>query len=80
MHMVNAAKMCIPANWRYLEPSVADWFAWIQKTADMEELIHQAKDTPSKFEKIWSCWLHFITTDEYKQLKTKNNHKDEAGE
>lgn len=70
MHMVNAAKMCIPIKWRSPDPSsIADWFRRIGKTEKMEDLIHQAKDMPAKFTKTWSCWLHFTTTDEYKWVK-----------
>lgn len=71
MHMVNAAKMCIPNKWRSSEPpSLVDWFQRINKTAELEDLIHQAKATPSKFTQIWSCWLHFKTTDEYQRILT----------
>lgn len=71
IHMVNAANMGIPAKWHYPEPpSVADWLKRIQKNAEMEDLTHQAKDTPSKFGKIWFCGLHFVTTDNYKQFMT----------
>lgn len=81
MHMVNAAKMCIPMKWRSPEPpSVTQWFAQIQKTAEMEELIHLARDTPSKFGKIWPCWQHYVTTDEYSQMKTCKTHKVAAGD
>lgn len=69
MHMVNAAKMCIPDKCRSPDPlSIADWFLCIRKTMEMEELIHQAKDSPSTFTQIWSCWLHYngrIQTDQY---------------
>lgn len=69
MHMVNAAKMCVPYKWRSHDPpTLADWFKRIQKTAEMEELIHQAKDTPAKYNNIWACWLHFRTTEDYKKV------------
>lgn len=66
MHLINAAKMCVPTKWHSPDPpTIADWFNRIQKTMVMEDLIHQARDTPAKFTKTWACWLHFITTDEY---------------
>lgn len=69
MHMVNAAKMCIPCKWRSPDPpTIADWYKRIQKTAEMEELIHKTKDTPTKFTHTWACWLHFLTTDDYKKI------------
>lgn len=53
MHMETAANMCIPRKWRSPDPpSLKDWFRRIHKTAEIEELIHQAKDTPSKFNQI----------------------------
>lgn len=67
IHMVNAAKMYVPAKRRSPESlSITDWFKRIQKTAEMEDLIHQTKVTTFKFTKRWSCWLNFVTTDEYK--------------
>lgn len=69
IHMVNAAKICIHGKWRSSDPpTITNWFWCIQKTARMEELVHRARDTPAKFRKIWSCWLHFVTTDEYSKL------------
>lgn len=56
MHLVNEAKMCIPIKWHFTDPpSVGDWFARIQRTMEMKELIHQAKDRPFTFTSIWSC-------------------------
>lgn len=69
LHMLNAAKMCIPPLWKSTKPpTIPDWLKRISKIAEMEELIHQAKDTSPKFRTIWSCWQHFQTTPEYKDL------------
>ena len=67
MHVVNAARMCIPLQGLSPNPpSIADWFKCIHKTMEMEELIHQANDTPSKFSGTWACWTHFVLSDCYK--------------
>lgn len=69
LQLLNAAKMCSPILWKSSKPpTIADWIRHINKVAEMEELVHQAKDTPTKFMKIWSCWHHFQMTDEYSQL------------
>lgn len=61
--------MCIPALWKATTPpTLVDWFRHINKIADMEELIHQARDTPTKFQKIWMCWRYFQTSTEYSQI------------
>lgn len=69
LHLLNAAKMCIPPLWKSSKPpSIVEWFKRIAKVAEMEELIHQSKDTSTKFQTTWSCWQHFQTTDEYTHL------------
>lgn len=70
MHMINAAKLCIPCHWKSPElPSVKEWLLRIKKIAEMEELIHRAKDSPQTFNKTWACWHHFTSSDEFKQLQ-----------
>lgn len=71
MHLVNAAKMCVPYKWRSTEPpTIKEWFHRIQQTKNMEDLIHQSKDSQTKFTKTWACWIHFTTTNEYKTIIT----------
>lgn len=66
MHMINAARQCIPIYWGSPQiPTVKEWFHRIRKTAEMEELIHISRDTPSKFSTKWACWVHFQTTPAY---------------
>lgn len=72
LHLLNAAKMCIPTLWKSPKPpTTAIWLKRIAKIAEMEELIHQSKDTPTNFRQIWSCWQHYQTTDEYTHLLSK---------
>lgn len=69
LHLLNAAKMCIPTLWKSSKPpTTTAWLKRIAKIAEMEELIHQSKDTPTNFRKIWSCWQHYQTTNEYTHL------------
>lgn len=69
MHMISAANMCIPRKWRSPDPpTIKDWFIQIQKIAEMEDLIHQARDSPSKFIHLWSSWLQFTKTDTYLKI------------
>lgn len=64
MHMINAAKQCIPHI-----PSIEEWFNRIGEVAEMEELINISRDTPTKFGAKWACWIHFQTTPEYSRLQ-----------
>lgn len=60
LHLINAANLCVPVYWRSITPpTVTEWLQWVDKTADMEKLIHQAKDNPTKFSDTWACWTHF---------------------
>lgn len=69
LHLINAAKLCIPVLWRSPNPpTIADWFKRVNKIAEMEELVHQAQDSYIKYRNTWACWLHFRTTSEYTQL------------
>lgn len=69
LHLVNAAKQCIPVLWRSSDsPTVAMWFKRIDKVSELESLIHQANDNPSKYGKIWACWTHFRASPKYQEL------------
>lgn len=71
MNLLNEARLCIPTGWRSTSSlTTADWLKRIQKNAGMEELVHLARDTPSKFRKTWSCWQHFTITEEFTNLMT----------
>lgn len=66
MHMINAAKLCIPLYWNSSQtPTLKDWLTRIRKVAKMEKLIPIARDTPTRFNKKWACWTHYQTTSEY---------------
>lgn len=69
MHMVNAAKQCVPFHWESPQsPSIKEWLAKINKICAMERLISIARDTPTKFSTKWAYWTHFQTTAELSKL------------
>lgn len=73
-HMINAAKLYIPLHWgspRF--PTVPEWLNRIDKIPEVEELIHIARDSPSKFSQIWACWTHFCSTERYLTLMGVSN-------
>lgn len=71
MHMINAAKQCIPVHWNSIHiPTIKEWFARINRVAEMEQLIHISRDTPTKFSRKWACWIHYQTLPEYKDMLT----------
>lgn len=52
MHMINAAKLCIPLYWNTSQtPTLKDWLIRIRKVAEMEKLIHIARDTLTRLKK-----------------------------
>lgn len=56
MQLINAAKQCVPIHGKsQTAPSIKKWFHRINRTADMKELIHVARDTPNKFVIKWAC-------------------------
>lgn len=68
LHLVNAAKQCIPIHWRSnTPPTMTEWFKRIEKISEMENLIHQAKDTPTKYGRTWACWIHFRESPKYQE-------------
>lgn len=68
MHMVNAARLCIPRLWRSTNtPMIGEWFARITKIKDMEELIYISQDKMHKFPITWACWIYYTSTDKYLQ-------------
>lgn len=45
MHMVNAARMCIPVHWRSSKaPTIQEWYVRLNKIEEIEELIHIAQE------------------------------------
>lgn len=69
LHLINAAKQCIPLHWKDANPHlISDWLKRVGKIAGMEDLIHQAKDNPTKFRTTWACWIHFRDSQEFKTL------------
>ena len=55
IHMINAARLCVPVHWRATEPpTVKEWMARIDRIAAMEELISTAHDRISSFTSVWN--------------------------
>lgn len=74
MHIINAAKQCIPIHWKSQNtPLIKEWFGRIKRISEMEELIHIARDSPSKFGIKWACWKHYQTMTEYSLLNSPNH-------
>lgn len=68
-HINIAAHMCIPVYWiDTRSPSIWDWYSRLRKVAEMEDWIHISQDRMTFFLNAWACWLHFQTTDSYKQV------------
>lgn len=42
-----------------------DWFMRLNKTMEMEELIHISQDTYDKYYKNWACWIHYGDSSAY---------------
>lgn len=61
LHLINAANLCIPVHWRNTSPppTILEWIQRVDRIAEMENLIHQSSDTPSKYVNIWAGWSHF---------------------
>ena len=56
MHMVNAARLCIPVHWRSTHtPTIGEWFSRISKIEEMEELIYISQERITKFTNTWAC-------------------------
>lgn len=75
--LINTAKLWIPLHWGTIHvPTVPEWLKWVEKIAEMEELISIAKDCPTKFSHTWACWTHLRTTDKYKLLTSQTIMND----
>lgn len=69
LHLINAAKQCAPQHWKNTNPpTLSEWLKRVEKIAEMEDLIHQAKEMPTKFGNTWACWIHFRDSQEYKSM------------
>lgn len=74
MHMINAARMCLPTHWRSAAPPfIPEWLNRINCIAEMEELIYTALDNISKFTATWETWISFKSSQSYQDLKTALN-------
>lgn len=71
MHMVNAARLCVPTHWRSITPpTIREWFAKLSKIEEMEELIHISQERIQKFTTTWACWTHFKTSDYFQTVNS----------
>ena len=68
-YLVNAAKACIPSNWKKVQPpSIREWVNRVEEIRRMEELIAISQNRKGKYKKIWDVWGQFIVSEEGKQL------------
>lgn len=75
IHLINAANLCIPTLWRNTSPpTVQDWIRRVDKIAEMENLICQANDNPTKFNTTWASWLHFRQSPTQTTQPTSSPH------
>lgn len=65
--------LCTHSLEDYFPPSITEWLRRIKKIAEMEDLIHQARDTPVKFHKTWACWLYFKESTDYRTIITDSS-------
>lgn len=71
IHMINAAKLCIPQRWKNTSPpTLRDWLLKIEKISEMEELVHIAQERYTTYMKTWATWILYKTTPEYLQIIT----------
>ena len=69
LHLINAAKLCIPTHWKDTSPpSISEWLRRIKRIAEIEDLILQSLDSPSKFQDKWNCWIRFTDSTEFRNL------------
>lgn len=62
MHMVNAARMCVPVQWRSNQvPTIAEWFSYLDKIASMEELVYTTEDRMHKYMGMLVIHLNNLT-------------------
>lgn len=55
MHMVTSARLCIPVLWCSSPPPILrEWFLRLDRTREMEELIHTACDSSNTFYTTWA--------------------------
>lgn len=69
IHMVNAARMCVPMHWRSASPpTMVEWVHRINRIVEMEELIYTSLDKISTFTATWEAWTSFRTSQSYQEL------------
>lgn len=66
IHLINAAKACIPALWKSPDPpSIAAWLARVKETNRMKELTASLHDRLDKYRNTWFHWFKFVDSQDY---------------
>lgn len=69
-HLLDAAKACIPLNWKSPKPPTIDlWIKKLEEIKKMEDLIHTAQNRHEKFSNTWQLWNMFIYSSEGQALR-----------
>lgn len=56
LHLINATKIWVPVHWKSPNPpTIAESIRRVNRIAEMEDLVHQAKDTATKYRNTWAC-------------------------
>lgn len=73
LHMVNAAKMCVPVLWRLqMVASLRDGFLRLDRVVEMEKLIYVSQDRYDAVYKTWARWLLYKYNNAYKSIMTRS--------
>lgn len=66
VHLINAARVCIPTQWRERSPpTIGQWVRRINWTMRMEELSAYQRGKIEKFNQTWATWRAFQSSQEY---------------
>lgn len=62
--LINADRMCIPKLWLSMTPpTVRNWFARIERTRTMKELLAVVSDRHQSYDNTWACWLYYMESN-----------------
>lgn len=68
-HLLDAAKACIPFNWKSTHPPSIDlWFRKIEEINKMEDLILTHQNRQERYSKTWQLWNIFKYSEEGQTL------------
>lgn len=60
IHLLNAAKACIPAFWKQVDPpTVGHWLGRIREIQLMESMTQNIRTSPSTHGETWALWFEY---------------------